>query len=75
MLSKIIIIGAGLGGLVAGNLLAARGHRVKIFEAHSAPGGYTAGFRRKGFYFESGTFSFESSGMVFRAMREIGVFD
>ena len=74
-LSKIIIIGAGLGGLFAGNLLAARGHRVKIFESHSAPGGYTAGFWRKGFYFESGTFSFESSGMVFRAMREIGVFD
>jgi phytoene dehydrogenase-like protein len=74
-LSKVMIIGAGLGGLFAGNLLAARGHRVKIFESYSAPGGYTAGFRRKGFYFESGTLSFESSGMVFKAMREIGVFD
>ncbi|NLK72672.1 MAG: NAD(P)-binding protein, partial [Clostridiales bacterium] len=60
-----MIIGVGLGGLFAGNLLAARGHRVKIFESHSAPGGYTASFRREGFHFESGTFSFELSGMIF----------
>lgn len=74
-MSKVIIIGAGMGGLLAGNLLAKRGHRVKIFESHSAPGGYTAGFRRKGFYFESGTVSFESSKQVFKAMRKIGVLD
>jgi phytoene dehydrogenase-like protein len=74
-MSKIAIIGAGMGGLVAGNLLARRGHKVTIFEAHNMPGGYTAGFRKKGFYFESGTLSFESSGMVFKAMKDIGVFD
>lgn len=72
-MSKIIIIGAGLGGLTAGNLLARKGHQVTIFEAHSLPGGYTAGFWRKGFYFESGTLSFESSDQVFKAMDEIGV--
>lgn len=74
-MSKIAIIGAGMGGLVAGNLLARRGHKVTIFEAHSMPGGYTAGFRKKGFYFESGTVSFESSELVFKAMKEIGVYD
>jgi phytoene dehydrogenase-like protein len=74
-MSKIVIIGSGMGGLMAGNLLAKRGHRVKIFESHSTPGGYTAGFRRKGFYFESGTLSFESSKQVFKAMQEIGVYD
>ncbi|UCE08281.1 MAG: NAD(P)/FAD-dependent oxidoreductase [bacterium] len=74
-MKKIIIIGAGLGGLVAGNLLARKGHQVTLFESHSSPGGYTAGFWRKGFYFESGTLSFESSSMIFNAMTDLGLFD
>jgi phytoene dehydrogenase-like protein len=74
-MKKIIIIGSGIGGLTAGNLLARKGHKVTIFEAHSSPGGYTAGFRRNGFYFESGTLSFESSDIIFPLMKEIGVFD
>ncbi len=74
-MSSVAIIGAGMGGLVAGNLLAKKGHKVTIFESHSTPGGYTAGFRRKGYYFESGTLSFESSQVIFPAMKELGVFD
>ncbi|TET61768.1 MAG: NAD(P)/FAD-dependent oxidoreductase [Candidatus Stahlbacteria bacterium] len=72
---NIIIIGSGMGGLVAGNLLAKKGHKVTIFESHVTPGGYTAGFWRKGFYFESGTLSFESSKAVFQIMKDIGVYD
>src|SRR4030067_1587023 len=74
-MKKIPIIGSGIGGLRAGNLLADKGHKVAIFEPHPAPGGYTAGFRRNSFYFESGTLSFESSDLVFPVMKEIGVFD
>lgn len=70
---KVIIIGSGIGGLMAGNLLAKKGHKVSIFEAHSMPGGYTAGFYRKGYYFESGTLCFEASASVFKAMEDIGV--
>jgi phytoene dehydrogenase-like protein len=72
-MSKVIIIGSGIGGLTAGNLLAKKGHNVTIFESHSTPGGYTAGFWRKGFYFESGTVSFESSNFIFGVMKEISV--
>ncbi|MBN1274056.1 MAG: NAD(P)/FAD-dependent oxidoreductase [Candidatus Aminicenantes bacterium] len=75
MPKKIVIIGAGIGGLTAGNLLAGKGHRVTLFEAHTSPGGYTAGFRRKGYYFESGTLSFESSDTVFKVMRKLGLKD
>jgi len=75
MMSKIAIIGSGIGGLTAGNLLARKGHTVTIFESHRTPGGYTAGFKRRGFYFESGTLSFESSKMIFKAMKDIGVLD
>lgn len=74
-MKKIIIIGSGIGGLTAGNLLAKKGNKVTIFEVHSMPGGYTAGFYRKGYYFESGTLSFEASATVFKAMKEIGVFE
>jgi phytoene dehydrogenase-like protein len=72
-MARVIIIGSGLGGLTAGNLLAAQGHKVTIFESHSAPGGYTAGFRRNGYYFESGTFSLECSDLIFRVMKDIGI--
>lgn len=74
-MKKIAIIGSGIGGLVAGNLLAKKGYQVTIFESHSAPGGYIAGFRRDGYYFESGTFSFEASELVFKVMEKIGVRD
>ena len=74
-MKNIIIIGSGIGGLIAGNLLAKKGHKVSIFEAHSMPGGYTAGFYRKGYYFESGTVAFEASASVFKAMKDIGVFE
>ena len=39
------------------------------------PGGYTAGFYRKGYYFESGTVAFEASASIFKAMKDIGVFE
>jgi len=74
-MKQIVIIGSGMGGLTAGNLLARKGHKVTIFEAQGTPGGYTAGFRRQGYYFESGTLSFESSALVFKVMKEIGVYD
>ncbi|KIE18300.1 hypothetical protein DS62_11980 [Smithella sp. SC_K08D17] len=74
-MKEIIIVGAGLGGLTAGNLLAKKGHKVTIFESHSMPGGYTAGFYRKGFYFESGTLALEASASVFKAMKDIDVFE
>lgn len=73
MPKTIAVIGAGLGGLTAANLLADRGHKVTVFEAHARPGGYTAGFRRQGYYFESGTLSFESSGVFAKLMADLGL--
>jgi phytoene dehydrogenase-like protein len=74
-MSRVIVIGAGMGGLVAGNLLAKKGHKVTIFESHSTPGGYTGGFWRNGYYFESGTMSFEDSRHIFEMMNELGLSD
>jgi phytoene dehydrogenase-like protein len=74
-MKKIAIIGSGIGGLTAACLLAKKGHRVTLFESHSSPGGYTAGFWKKGFYFESGTLAYESSGVMDKTLADIGIAD
>lgn len=42
----VIVIGAGIGGLMAGALLACRGLKVAVFEQHSLPGGYCTSWKR-----------------------------
>jgi carotene isomerase len=49
-----IVIGSGIGGLVAGALLARYGQRVVICESHTIPGGAAHSFTRRGFQFDSG---------------------
>lgn len=50
----VIVIGSGLGGLVAAGLLAYYGRRVLVCESHSVPGGAAHEFTRQGFRFDSG---------------------
>ena len=47
-MKKITIIGAGLGGLTAGALLAKEGHSVTLLEQHNIVGGCATTFNRKG---------------------------
>ncbi|MBI3184398.1 MAG: NAD(P)/FAD-dependent oxidoreductase [Myxococcales bacterium] len=49
----VVVIGAGLGGLTAGALLAQRGFEVVVVERHTVPGGYATSFRRGRFVFEA----------------------
>lgn len=49
-----IIIGAGMGGLTAGSLLANDGYSVLLLEAAHVPGGCSSSFKRKGYVFETG---------------------
>jgi phytoene dehydrogenase-like protein len=49
----IVIIGAGLSGLTCGALLSRAGMKVAVLEMDAKPGGYLAGFERKGFRFDS----------------------
>lgn len=49
----VVVIGAGIGGLSAGALLAKKGLSVAVFESQPVPGGYCTSFRRKGFTFDS----------------------
>ncbi|MBT9312185.1 phytoene desaturase family protein [Leptothoe kymatousa] len=50
----VVVIGSGIGGLVAAGLLARYGRRVLVCESHSLPGGAAHAFQRQGFTFDSG---------------------
>jgi phytoene dehydrogenase-like protein len=52
MPKKVIIIGAGIGGLSAGCYAQMNGYRVHIFEKHYAPGGLCTSWSRHGFTFD-----------------------
>lgn len=54
MVYDVIIVGAGMGGLSAGSLLAKKGKKVLILEAAKVAGGCSSSFIRKGYIFESG---------------------
>jgi C-3',4' desaturase CrtD len=52
--SRIVVIGAGIGGLTAAALLARRGDRVLVLDQAIVPGGCASTFKRKGFTFDVG---------------------
>lgn len=53
MKSKVIIIGAGIGGLATGARLASKGYRVEIYEKEATVGGKVNRFESEGFSFDS----------------------
>ncbi|HXO18905.1 MAG TPA: NAD(P)/FAD-dependent oxidoreductase [Thermoanaerobaculia bacterium] len=50
-----VVIGAGVGGLIAANLLAKAGQKVLLAEQHYMVGGYCSTFRRSGYTFDAAT--------------------
>ncbi|MBR8836690.1 MAG: C-3',4' desaturase CrtD [Stigonema ocellatum SAG 48.90 = DSM 106950] len=52
--SRVIVIGAGIGGLTAGALLAHKGYSVLILDQAVVPGGCASTFKRLGFTFDVG---------------------
>ena len=52
--TEVVVIGAGIGGLCAGALLAKYGKKVTVVGAHDVPGGAAHSWHRDGFTFESG---------------------
>lgn len=51
---QVVVIGAGIGGLTTGALLARRGYNVLVFDQALVPGGCASTFRRHGFTFDVG---------------------
>jgi C-3',4' desaturase CrtD len=74
--SRVIVIGAGIGGLTAAALLAHRGYEVLILDQAIMPGGCASTFKRKGFTFDVGATQvagLEPGGIHDRIFSELGI--
>ena len=74
--SRVVVVGAGIGGLTAGALLAHRGYEVIIFDQAIVPGGCASTFRRRGFTFDVGATQvagLEAGGIHHRIFQELEV--
>lgn len=54
MSKHAVVIGAGIGGLAAASLLAARGYAVDVHEQNEQPGGKMQQFTNRGYRFDTG---------------------
>lgn len=72
-----VVIGAGIGGLVAANLLVREGLSVLLVEQHYMAGGYCSTFRRAGYTFDAATHFYPLLGnpdtLTGRLLTDLGV--
>ncbi len=74
----VIVIGAGIGGLVTASQLAAKGAKVLVLERYLIPGGSGGSFQRQGYTFDVGAsmiFGFGEKGhtnLLTRALADVG---
>jgi len=76
--SDIVIIGAGMGGLFSGALLARNGYRVTLLERSHQYGGGLQNFSRHGESFETGMHvaaGFNEGGTLFRICSYLGIME
>ncbi|NEQ54799.1 MAG: C-3',4' desaturase CrtD, partial [Leptolyngbya sp. SIO3F4] len=73
---KVVVIGAGIGGLTTAALLAKRGYSVQVYEQAMVPGGCASTFRRRGFTFDVGATQvagLEPGGIHHQIFSELGL--
>lgn len=71
-----IVIGAGVGGLVAAGLLARSGRSVLLLEAHATPGGCAGFYETAGFTFDAGATTlvgFDPGGPLRTIVEALGI--
>ncbi len=72
----VIIIGAGISGLVCGCYLAKGGMKVLLAEQHFKPGGYCTAFKRGGFTFDAAAHCFggyRKNGVTKKIFKDLGI--
>lgn len=76
MTRRIVVVGAGIGGLTAAALLAQAGLDVTVLEAHVYPGGCAGTFFHRGYRFDAGATlaaGFEPGGGMTRLGERLGI--
>ena len=75
MSDDIFVIGAGVGGLTTGALLAKKGYSVKILEKSSKLGGRTASLLYKNHILDNGfhIMPFYKKSAIFEVLKNIGI--
>ncbi|MEM9218633.1 MAG: C-3',4' desaturase CrtD [Cyanobacteria bacterium P01_F01_bin.150] len=74
--TRIVVIGAGIGGLTAAALLAHRGYSVLVLEQAAVAGGCASTFKRRGFTFDVGATQvagLEPGGIHHQIFTELGI--
>jgi phytoene dehydrogenase-like protein len=70
---EIIVIGGGLGGLCSAALLARSGHRVRLLEQASTPGGRARSRQERGFTHNLGAHALYQGGPAVEVLHALGV--
>ncbi|MEP0919281.1 C-3',4' desaturase CrtD [Leptolyngbya sp. DQ-M1] len=73
---KVVVVGAGIGGLTAAALLAHRGYEVLALDQALVPGGCASTFKRQGFTFDVGATQvagLEPGGIHHRIFTELAI--
>ena len=73
MIRRVVIIGAGMGGLTAALRLAQKGLSVTIIESRSEAGGLAFGFDKDGFAFDAGPYILLDRPGLEWAFRSLGL--
>lgn len=75
-MKRVVVIGAGVGGLTAAGVLARAGVEVTVLEAHVVPGGCASTYYYQGYRFEAGATlaaGFYPGGPMARVAQAVGV--
>ena len=77
-MKSVVIIGAGLGGLFTGTLLAKEGFHVTLLEKNATIGGGLQTFKRFGEHFDTGMHvigGMNPNGNIWKICRYLGILD
>ena len=70
---KLVVIGAGLGGLSLGIRLQSKGYQVTILEKNAQVGGHASQRKQQGYTFDMGPSLFTAPGIVRKLFAAAGV--
>ena len=73
MKRRVVIIGAGMGGLAAALRLAQQGLSVRVIEARPETGGLASAFEKDGFVFDAGPYILLDRPGLEWAFRSLGL--